>query len=89
MQLVTFSFTVTSPDIISAIPVLAADSFTAPVPAGTVLGHIEVTPAGWIGSRLVSGPDAALVAIDDALVVTAAKALTEAREYSVQIALAP
>jgi hypothetical protein len=70
-----------------------AEPLIAPVPPGTVLGHLTVEPAGWVGDIAVSGPDAPLLAVTGdlgvgSLDVVALAGLMDRRDYTATIATA-
>lgn len=56
------SFTVTwvinSPNATAADFTAAPGPFTAPLPAGTLLGTVAITPSDWSGSFIPTGADA-------------------------------
>ena len=63
------------------------DGWVAPVPSGTVMGTLAVSPAGWSGVLALSGPDAASFTISGLQVLAAAE-LT-ARSYSLTVTATP
>lgn len=62
----------------------ASADFVAPVPAGTVMGYVTVSPANWQGVLTVSGPAAGLFTVDAMGTVRAAADLA-ADDYSFMV----
>ncbi len=84
---VNIAFVVNGQPAGSGVFTPAAAPLVAPVPAGTLLGTIAISPTNWVGSFTPSGPDAAAVVIAGAATpgvfnVNAAVALTQVRTYS-------
>lgn len=67
----------------------AADSFTAPVAVGTVMGTISVEPPAWVGDIILSGNDAALFAVNALRQLVTAAELVDDRDYDLDIAAEP
>lgn len=67
----------------------AAASFTAPVPAGALIGSFSVSPDTWAGEVVVGGVDADKVSVSNSFELRAAVALTEAREYVITLTSSP
>lgn len=55
MASVNITVVINSPPSTSVVFTAAQPSFTAPVPAGTVIGTLSVEPAGWSGAVSLSG----------------------------------
>jgi len=83
----TLSIIINSPpSTVIACPL--APSYSAPLPAASVICTIAVTPAGWSGALTLSGPDAASFALSGSNLVVGSAALA-AGTYSVTITATP
>lgn len=88
MTTTNISIVVSSPPSTRLTYTPSAASFTAPVPAGTVMGTFAVAPAGWAGTISLSEADAAIFALNTQLQLTSVAPLA-ARTYNVTATSAP
>lgn len=91
--IVTVNYIIQSDPAVSAVFNPAAGPFSAPLPAGTLVGTITVTPSDWSGNFGPSGSQAGDVAIVPSGTAGVFNVLTvgvqAAGSYSVPEALTP
>jgi hypothetical protein len=88
MQNFSISWRVSGVPAASATFIPSAAAFVAPLPSGTVIGHIDIQPADWEGTILLSGANSDCIAVNSSRDVVTVTVLT-AGDYSATGLVAP